>query len=110
LRDAVCAAWFCSPEKLSEPGAHQRAGGVAGAAGAGTGSVLTKAAMASICSGRKLYLKPGILGVPSVMYSRIRSASPPSVALDNGGPYWPGEVSCVGRWQTTQCCVNSAWP
>src|SRR6266852_4751245 len=40
-------------------------------------------------------------GVPLLMYSRIRSSSPPSVSRDNTGPYC--RVRCCTRvWQTPQ--------
>ena len=65
--------------------------------------------MAPICSGSKLKRKPGMRGVPLLMYSRIRSSSPPRVSRDSTGPYC--RARCwTGVWQTPQDWLNSRRP
>src|SRR5450631_1025913 len=82
---------------------------LAAAGAACGGTVLMYCAMAAICSGSKLKRKPGIRGVPLLMYSRINSSSPPRVSRESVGAYCLARC-CTGVWQTPQDWLNRRNP
>src|SRR5215472_8547658 len=65
--------------------------------------------MASICSGLKWYLKPGMRGVPLAITSCIAFGLPLADAFDRTGPYCT-LLSCGLAWQTRHDWLNRCCP